>query len=440
MFDSLANDDMLSFSVIGACLVMSAFFSSAETGITSLGTQKAKYLIKTKGEAVSQLKLWINFPGRVLSTILIFNNVVNILASAVATSLAVKYFENQAIAIATGGITFLVLIFGEIVPKSFAKSHAESTALFTMRIINPLEFMVRPASKLLAGFADGVVNAISDDGGEAPAMSEEELEFLVNESEKAGVIEEIKKEIIEGAFDFDETRVKEIMTPRPDVTAVSSEESFENVLALCIETGHSRIPIYKESADQMIGVILAKDLLRETAKIKNKVPDIKITSIMREAFFSPESKSIMDVFKDLKRTKNHLTVIIDEYGGTAGIVTMEDILEEIVGEIQDEFDAEEAKILEIDKGIFDIAGAVAISEFLEYFEIDEDSVETEDTETLAGWLTMLVGEMPKVGQTVTSGPLRMEVTEVDRHRIERVRVVRIISNGTDQGSESKKSD
>ncbi|MEZ4741162.1 MAG: hemolysin family protein [Bdellovibrionota bacterium] len=422
MFEFMANDDSFGLIMIGVCLIMSAFFSSAETGITTLGTQRARYLLKTRGHSAKQLMLWVDHPGRVLSTILIFNNVVNILASAIATSLAVRHFQNQAIAVATGTITFLVLVFGEIVPKSFAKSHAEATALFSMNIIRLLEFLVRPISKILSGFADGVVNAISDEVDKPPAMSEAELEFLVNESEKAGVLGDIKKDIIEGAFEFDETRVREIMTPRTDISAVSSLSSFEDVLRLCLETGHSRIPIYKESIDEVVGVILAKDLLTEMAKTSKDLDKIKITDIMREAFFTPESKSIMEAFKDLKSTKNHLSIIIDEYGGTAGIVTMEDILEEIVGEIQDEYDAEEAKILEIGKGVYDIAGSVSISEFLVYFGIDEDEVDTKEADTLGGWLTLLVSEMPKVGQSVTAGPLKMEVTEVSRHRIERIRV------------------
>jgi CBS domain containing-hemolysin-like protein len=424
MFESIIANDLPQIGMILFCLIISAFFSAAETSITSLGAQKVKYLIKTRGDHAKQLRLWLTHPGRVLTTILIFNNGVNILASAVATAVTAKYFDSQVIGISTGITTFLVLIFGEIIPKSFGKTHPEATAIFTMKLIKPLEFIVRPLTKILSGFADGVINAVSEDGDKTPPMTEEELEFLVSESKKAGVIEDLKQDIIAGAFDFDETRVREIMTPRMDLSAVSTEDSFATVLKLCLDSGHSRIPVYRESIDQVVGVIMAKDLLKEVADPKSNSESIKLTSIMRDTFFVPESKSIMEVFKDLKKTKNHLAIIIDEYGGTAGIVTMEDILEEIVGDIQDEFDSEEAEILQIEKGVYDVSGAVNLDEFMDYFELDEKEIETDDADTLAGWLTNLVSELPKVGQSVSAGPLTMEVTEVDRHRIERVRVTR----------------
>jgi CBS domain containing-hemolysin-like protein len=424
MLEEIVANDLPDLGLILGCILASAFFSSAETAITSLGAQKVKYIIKTKGDAAKSLRLWLTHPGRVLTTILIFNNSVNILASAVMTAMMSRYFTSTVIGISTGVSTFLILVFGEIIPKSFGKSHAESTAVFSMRVIRMLEFLVRPLIKILSGFADGVINAISEDGDKTPPMTEEELEFLLAESKKAGVIEDLKQDIITGAFDFDETRVREIMTPRMDLSAVSTEDTFATVLGLCLESGHSRIPVYRESIDQVVGVILAKDLLREVSTPSAKTEHIKITTIMRDTFFVPESKSIMDVFKDLKRTKNHLAIVIDEYGGTAGIVTMEDILEEIVGDIQDEYDTEEAEFLQIDKGTYEVSGAVNLEEFMDYFELDEKDIETDDADTLAGWLTKRVSDLPKVGQTVTVGPLTMEVTEVDRHRIERVRVVK----------------
>lgn len=433
MFDSAIGYNLPEILLIVACLLVAALFSAAETAMTSLGAQKVKYLIKTRGSQAKELRLWLTHPGRVLTTILIFGNVVNILASVVTTALATKYFENNIIGISTGITTFLILIFGEIIPKSFGKSHAESTAIFSMKIIKPLEFLVRPVIKILSGFADGVINAISEDGHKTPPMTEEELEFLVAESKKAGVIEDLKQDIISGAFDFDETKVREIMTPRMDLSAVSTEDSFDTVLKLCLDSGHSRIPVYRESIDQIVGVIMAKDLLKLIAAPTANTLTIQLSAIMRDTLFVPESKSIMEVFKDLKRTKHHLAIIIDEYGGTAGIVTMEDILEEIVGDIQDEFDSEEAEIVQVDAEVYEVLGAVNLEEFMDYFKLDEKEIATDDADTLAGWLTNLVSDLPKVGQTVSTGPLEMEVMEVDRHRIERVRVRRKPLTITDSG-------
>lgn len=408
------------------CLFLSAFFSASETAITSLGTLKTKHMIDSLGKSVSHLKLWIDYPGRVLTTILLFNNIVNILASSVVTQMATKYFESGAIGVATGITTFLVLFFGEIIPKSFAKAHAERLAVISMRFIVFVYFMSYPLVILLSSFADKVVSFFSHGTKTSPLITEEEIEFMVSEGEKAGVIEDIKKDIIEGAFDFDETKVKEIMTPRTDLIALNVSTNIEVAIEETIKTGYSRIPVFKESVDHIVGIIIAKDLLNYASQDKK---DLKLSQIMREAFFAPESKSIMGVFKDLKRSKNHLAIIIDEYGGTAGIVTMEDILEEIVGDIQDEHDTEEAKILEIDKNIYEVSGSVTIDDFVDYFKLEDDiSVQEErdrDLDTLAGLFTKFIEQMPEVGQKKQFAGLEIEVLEVNNKRIELFRVVKL---------------
>lgn len=407
------------------CLLLSAFFSSAETAITSLGTLKVKHLLDSQPKRAASLKIWLTQPSRIISTILLFNNVVNILASSLTTKLTFKYFESGAVGIATGVTTFWVLVFGEIVPKSFAKSRAEPTAIFSMKFIIIVYYLTYPIVKVLSDFAEIMIRLVSKGKKSAPLITEEEIEFIVSEGEKAGVIEDIKKDIIEGAFDFDETKVREIMTPRTDLTALEVETPFAEILDQVIQTGHSRIPIFRDNIDHIVGLVLAKDLLshnQEDAKLKG----ITAKSLMREAFFAPESKSIMDVFKDLKRTKSHMAVIIDEYGGTAGIVTMEDIIEEFVGEIQDEFDAEQAKIVKKSESLYDVSGAINIQEFLDHFDVDAQSLPEEvrdsEVDTLAGLFTHLVGQMPKRGQKVEIGPLKLEVIAASSRRIDMIRV------------------
>ena len=422
--------------VIGICLMLSAFFSSAETAITSLGTLKAKHLVDQNTKNSKYLKLWLDHPGRVIATILLFNNVVNILASSVTTHVTYKYVENGAIGIATGVMTFLVLVFGEVVPKSFAKTHAEALGLFSIRVIVGFYYVGYPLILLLASFSDVVVRIVSGSTKQNPLITEEELEFMVSEGEKAGVIEDLKKEIIAGAFDFDETKVREIMTPRTDIKAVELETELQEVLNLIVETGHSRVPVYRDQIDHIVGLVLAKDLLTHSdgGIFDSKLP---VKNYMRDCLFAPESKSIMGVFKDLKRTKSHMAVIIDEYGGTAGIVTMEDILEEIVGEIQDEFDTEEAKILEVDKDLYDVSGSLNIEEFLDHFELNDEHVPggTKELEidTVSGLITQLVGQLPQRGQSVDLGKVTMVVQEVKNRRIDQVRV-RINPASSDQES------
>lgn len=413
---------MSPYLVILGCLVLSAFFSAAETAITSLGILKAKHLLDTGGKAASYLKFWILHPGRILTTILIFNTGVNILASSIVTELVYERFQNGAVGIATGITTFLVLVFGEVVPKSFAKAHYEKIAIASLPIVIFTYYVSYPLILLLSGFAEFVIRVASAGRLHTPLITEEELEFIVSEGEKAGVIGDLKKNIIEGAFDFDETKVREIMTPRTDIKAFAIDTPINVMMEKAVDTGYSRFPVYRNHVDHMVGMVLVKDLLSQT--ISQKAGSATAKDIMREALFAPESKSIMEVFKDLKRTKSHMAIIIDEYGGTAGLVTMEDILEEIVGEIQDEFDVEEAKIIQVNEQIFDVSGSINLDDFFKFFKLREEDVleNDQDVDTLAGLITQMIGQLPKVGQSVNVSGLNLEVQEVKHRRIHLVRV------------------
>jgi CBS domain containing-hemolysin-like protein len=430
--DSLTSYDTTQLAIILVSLLVSAFFSGTETAITSLGSLKAKHLVDQNGAAKRQLNLWLNHPGRVLTTILIFNNLFHILASAVATDFASRHLQSQAIGIATGVMTLLILFFVEIIPKSFARTHAEQIAVPTLRVIYVIYVLMIPIVWLVSEFAARVVRKLGGVRQENPPITEEELEYLVNVGERAGVLEETKKEMIVGVFEFDETKVREIMTPRPDVKWLSEGSNLSEALVLAVESGMSRIPVCENaSIDNVVGILLVKDLLKVARDQPQGGGDFNLKKIMRAPFFVPESKPVMDVFKELKSSKNHIAVVIDEHGGTAGVVTMEDILEEIVGEIQDEYDTEEAEILELEPGIHDVAGSCNIDEFLEYFEIDENTIADkpdDGIDTLAGWIVALLGELPEIGKTLRIGPLNVEVTDVERQRIRRVRVSRIIAS------------
>lgn len=421
---TLSQPDIQGLTIIGFCLIMSAFFSGSETAITTMGTMKARHLLEQKGKRVKQLKLWLDYPSRVLTTILIFNNVFNIAASAEATVIAHRHFGDQAVSIATGVVTFLVLIFGEVVPKAFARSHYEGLAVFSMRIIWISYVVFYPLIWLLSGFANFIVAYLGRKRELQPEITEDEIEFLINEGEKAGVIEDTKKDMITGVFDFDETKVREVMTPRTDMVMIDENTVFDEATELVVQSGHSRIPVYRDKVDNIIGIVFAKDLLGAISA-KDRTTK-RASDLMREPLFVPESNPLMDVFKDLKRTKNHLAVVIDEYGGTAGIVTMEDILEEIVGDIQDEFDDEEADIMDIGENTYDVSGSISLSDFIEHFQPSENffNETAGEVDTLAGWMTQIIGELPEEGQSLTKGPLTFEVINVSRHRINRVRVVK----------------
>ncbi len=425
-FFTFVFQEVYALGAILLCLVLAALFSSAETAITCMGTLKTKHLVGTHKRGTSFLKLWLTYPSRVLTTILIFNNGLNIFASALTTKLALQYTEDQSITVATAIITLVILVFGEIVPKAFAKVFAERIIIFSMGLVLSFYYIGFPVVWVLSELADYVIRWVSKGTKVAPLITEAEIEFMVNEGEKAGVIQDLKRDIIEGAFEFDETKVKEIMTPRPDLIAIPEDMSVPEILDIIVQSGHSRIPVYKEQKDHIIGLLLAKDLLVLSQKREGETR-ATARDFLRTCLFLPESKSIMEAFKELKRTKSHLAVIIDEYGGTAGIVTMEDILEEFVGEIQDEFDKEEEEIIPMGDDVFEISGAIHIEEFLDFFDLTEESLGEryeEDIDTLSGWITQLVGQLPKKGQTVRIGPLYLEVLSTSNRRIERVRVQR----------------
>jgi|688.fasta_scaffold46011_3 CBS domain containing-hemolysin-like protein len=424
MDNFFANDTAAIVGFI-TCGVISALFSGAETAITGLGSLKAKHILDTRGDKAKELNLWLHHPSRVLSTILLFNTAVNILASAIATEYANKYFENKALAVATGFTTLVILILCEIIPKTIGKIYTETLAIPAMKFVYFCYKLTMPIVIGLSYLASTLIEMFG--GGKhqpGPQITEEELEFLVNVGEKAGVFEETKQDMISGVFEFDEIKVREIMTPRTDMTAIELKTPLHEAVKLAYESGHARIPVYDERIDNVVGILLAKDLLQFAAN-PEKMQTTKIQHLMRKPRRVPESKLIMDVFKELKRTKTHMAIVIDEYGGTAGLITLEDMLEEIVGEIQDEHDEEQAKIIEISPGIYDVMGQMNLDEFLDFFEITPAQIHAEglqEAETVAGYMIQVTGDLPKVGQSTTIGPLVCEVSQVVRHRVERVRV------------------
>lgn len=408
------------------CLVFSAFFSAAETAITSTGHLKTKHRLEESKSLFEKyaLELWLNSPGTIITTILVFNTVANIFCSAIATKLAISYSIDYGVGIATFLTTSIVLVVGEVIPKSYGKAHADTMGFKALMFVAGCYRTIKPLAWFLSKFAERTIHAFGGrDNSVRPTITEEELEFLIEQSRSEGVINHFKTEMLSGVIDFDETIVREVMTPRTAIKAVPDDASFEEVVDICMQTGFSRIPVYKDSPDNIIGIIFAKDILRYmTSAGKDLTRKFSVQEVMRDALFMPETKSIIDVFRELKKSKTHMTILIDEHGGTAGLVTMEDILEEIVGDIQDEFDAEKDKILPIDENTYDVAGNVNLEEFGEYFDLDEDFLDQVegDVDTLSGFMTHQLGKLPEVGEKAEIGPLQLEVAQVDRKRIERL--------------------
>jgi CBS domain containing-hemolysin-like protein len=426
----LNSHDINAISTVMICLLIGSLFSAAETSVTSLGIMKARHMAETNPRAAKAFRVWLKHPDHVLTTILVGTTLVNVIAAATATEAALRHFGDQAVTVATILVTLLVLLIAEIIPKSIARVHYEAMAMILIVPINAIYRILYPVVWTLGRFAQAIIHRLGSARPVHANITAEELEFLIKEGEKAGVLEETKTEMLSGVFEFDETRAREIMTPRTDIIAIEKECPFEEAVKIVIESGHSRLPVYEEVIDNIVGIVFAKDLLRHLSNFKTgsgKLPSL--STLMRDPLFVPESKLLIEVFKDLKRTKKHMAIVIDEYGGTAGILTMEDALEQIVGDIQDEFDTEEAQIIQVDKGVYDVAGTVNIDDFTNYFNLDEgfgNKVEG-DVDTIAGWMTQMLGELPKIGQTITYDPLTIEVSEVTRHRIEKLRVIKMLT-------------
>ncbi len=400
-------------------LILSAFFSGSETALFSLNKLQLKKMQKEEsGWRVNSIIKLLHDPQKTLITILTGNMFVNIAASSLATYLAIKLFGNVGIGIAGGIMIFMILVFGEIIPKSLAISNAETIA---KKIARPVEIISSFLFPLIF-FLKIIINALYYFFGkkkvkEKKEITEEDLITLINVGKDEGVIEEEEKKMIRNIFEFGDTMVKEVMVPRVDMACIPSEAKLNSILRLIKKMGHSRIPVYKETIDNIIGILYTKDLLvvyEQWYKSKEKF-DLK--KIIRRAYFVPENKKIDDLLDIFQRDKIQIAIAIDEYGGTAGLVTMEDVVEEIVGEIIDEYD-KETKLYEIIGNNTVIAdGIISIDKINELLNIE---IPENDFETLGGFIYDLMGRVPNKNETVEYKNIQITIEQVVKNRIIRV--------------------
>jgi len=334
------------FILFFVCLLLSGFFSGSEVALISINQAKVRTLVERNVSGSRALEKLKKNSDHLLITILIGNNVVNIGAAALATSLAIEYYGDVGVGIATGVVTILLLIFGEIGPKTYAARKTEKVALFVSWPILYLSYFFYPLLRVY----DGIKNIFSIKGDIAhPAITEEEIKQWIDVGEEAGTIEEEEHEMLYRVFRFTDTIAKEAMTSRADVVMIDEKSSLEESINIFNETGFSRLPVYHEQIDNIIGILNVKDVF---AAIHKKLGHIRIRDLMYDPYFIPESKKVDDLLKELQIRKVHLSIVLDEYGTVVGIITVEDILEELVGEILDEFDVEEPEIQIIDEGVY----------------------------------------------------------------------------------------
>ncbi len=396
-------------------LCLSAFFSSSETALTTVNQIRMRTLADNGDKRAARVLHVTGNPGKMLSAILIGNNIVNLSASSISTSLAIHLFGNTGAGIATGILTFLILIFGEVTPKTMATIKADSMSLtvaapigLLMKILTPVIFII---NKLSLGLMFLLHVNIKD---AQKKMTEEELRTIVDVSQENGVIEHEERDMIHNLFDFGDAEAKEIMVPRIDMTFVQADATYQEVLDIFRQDMFTRLPVYEDSTDNVIGIINMKDFL-----LQNDTPEFSVRNLLREPYFTYEHKNTADLFLEMRKSSISLAIVLDEYGVTAGLITLEDLLEEIVGEIRDEYDAdEEDDITRISDREFYVLGSANLNDVSEALSLHFTS---DDYDTIGGYCLGLLDHLPEKNEIIlTDNNILIRIDRMEKNRIERI--------------------
>jgi putative hemolysin len=396
-------------------LSLSAFFSSSETALTTVNQIRMRTLADNGDKRAARVLRVTGNPGKMLSAILIGNNIVNLSASSISTSLAIHLFGNTGAGIATGILTFLILIFGEVTPKTMATIKADSMSLtvaapigLLMKILTPVIFII---NKLSLGLMFLLHVNIKD---AQKKMTEEELRTIVDVSQENGVIEHEERDMIHNLFDFGDAEAKEIMVPRIDMTFVQADATYQEVLDIFRQDMFTRLPVYEDSTDNVIGIINMKDFL-----LQNDTPEFSVRNLLREPYFTYEHKNTADLFLEMRKSSISLAIVLDEYGVTAGLITLEDLLEEIVGEIRDEYDAdEEDDITRISDREFYVLGSANLNDVSEALSLHFTS---DDYDTIGGYCLGLLDHLPEKNEIIlTDNNILLRIDRMEKNRIERI--------------------
>jgi putative hemolysin len=425
-------------------LAGSAFCSGTETALTALGEARARQLREAGSRRARLLRLWIDHPERVLSTLLIGNTLVNIGAGALAGSIAsdlatwAGWAHGTLVAVTTGVATVVVLFVGEIIPKTLGKRHPIQVALSTIPMVQALCFVLWPVSAVVTRLSGWVVGLFGSERGATPAVTSADIEYLIEMGTREGVLDEVKEELLNSVLEFADRVAKEIMVPRTRMVAIDREVPAEELVRVVTENPFSRMPVYEGSVDNVVGILLVRELIQDLRPGLQK--GLSVDRYLKPAFFVPEQMKISRLLKEMQKRRTHLAVVVDEFGGTSGLVTMEDVIEEIVGEIQDEADVESAPVKSVSPGVWLADAAVPLhdleaylNERLEESPPDEDTGERSpgirfpaegDYETLGGFVTATAGRVPPVGAILSWDGLTFTVRGGDERRVTRVEITR----------------
>ncbi len=400
--------------VLVILLILSAFFSGTETALISVDRVRIRQLVRKKNATAKLVEEFQGSPNKMLTTILIGNNLVNIAAAAIATNIALQMFSSHAISIAVGIMTFLVLVLGEITPKSLAVQNSEAISLIVIRPIKWLSILLRPVIWFLNGFTKLIIRVVGK--SDETTMTEQDIKTMVTMGVEEGAIHEREKQMIHRIFKFNDINVEYVMTPRSEVVAIPSTATLADVSGMLAETPYSRLPVYKKTLDNVIGILYVKDAWDFLATGKM---DTKVSKIVRPVMYAHQTKKIDKLLAEFQQTRNNMAIVVDDYGGFLGIATLEDLLEEIVGEIVDE--SEVPMVSKVDRNVFEADGRASLNEVNQALRTNWQSREFG---TISGFMIEKLDRLPSQNEEIAVGNYVIKAVKVKEPKILRVRIFR----------------
>ncbi len=406
--------------VLVVLLGFSALYSMAETAMMSLSRGRARQLAEDGVPQGRTLEAMSQQPNRILGTVLVGNNLANIAASAVATAMFLRAYGQLGITVSTVVMTIVILLVAEITPKTYAAHHPDKVAVRLAPFLVVSAALFTPVVRVLTAVGVGALRLVGVRAEGGRLVTEEEIRTLVDVGQEEGLLEAEEREMIQGIFELSDTPVREVMVPRIDIDAIELKATLREAWEAVIQAGHSRLPVYRRTVDDIVGMMYARDIL---AYVRERSLDTPVESLLRPVYYVPESKKVDELLRDFRHERTHIAVVLDEFGGTAGLVTIEDLLEEIVGEIQDEYDRDEPEMRELEPGVrYEVDGRVALDDLKERWGIDLDA---EDIDTVGGFILHLLGRAPVQGETVRFGPWELTAANVTGRRVKRLTLRRV---------------
>ncbi|OGW56632.1 MAG: hypothetical protein A2Z09_03050 [Nitrospirae bacterium RBG_16_43_8] len=410
--------------IIALSIVFIAILASAESSFIAVNKIRIRSLMEKGDSRAKAVQKLLDEHDKLFGAVILSGNLFTILATSIGTVLALRYFGEDGIIIATIVMTFLTVVFGELAPKTFAVSYSEKVSLvlakpvaFYIRLISPLVWIFKVTSNLIIRMLGGKKKSVS------PFVTEEEIKTMINIGEEEGTLEEEEKQMLHKVFEFGDKVVTEAMVPRTEIVSIPDDSTVGDALKLVLEEGYSRYPVIKENIDSVTGILYVKDIVKQMAqgKVENYTP---ITEIVREAYYIPENKMVTELLDEMQKNKFQIAIVMDEYGGTAGLITLEDIMEEIVGGLQDEFEAMEGEkeVEIIDERTSIVAGQTGLDEIN---ELVGSELVSEDFHTIGGFVFGLFRRLPNVGEQVRYHNLRFLILEMEDRKISKIKITKL---------------